>query len=332
MHDISDGTALKSAQVNPEHFDILVERYQKSFQRVSARILFDDWAEAEDVTQETFFKLYRNAGMYEPHEGIAFKSWAFKILVNNAYSRLRKLQNWRKYAEWNDDGEQTPLDYDHSGIAIEQARHSWQDFMARAEARQIISLVLPKIPYRMRCILVWHYLEGMSYKQIQDLTGQTMPAIKMQLFRARQCAGDVLKDVMKYGTIDIGQDHKAPLQEDQPREETYQASEDSGHALMIRHSLVEDIIRATAAAYGIEEDRLLHCPARDRLGTWTRRIAAFLAWQDIGWPFDRLQEALSWNNISGARHSCEMMDTLVRTDAAVGDIIRKIRETYQNLK
>jgi len=99
----SDGQALEDRELlekaldNPRLFEIFVGRYQEVFLRTVMRILRNK-EESEDVVQETFVKIYFNAKKYKEREGVALKSWAFKILMNCAFTKYKKLINFSRYS------------------------------------------------------------------------------------------------------------------------------------------------------------------------------------------------------------------------------------------
>src|SRR3989338_6347111 len=82
---------LEKAINNPALFGILVDRYQGAFLG-KARNIVRSQEEAEDIVQESFTKIYLNAGKFQKLPGIEFKSWAWRILVNTALTHYRKIK------------------------------------------------------------------------------------------------------------------------------------------------------------------------------------------------------------------------------------------------
>src|SRR5437868_8626658 len=67
-------------------FSELVLRHQKSIYRLALRFTRDHGT-AEDIVQESFVKAYQKLNLFE--ERSSFKSWLFRIAINNSKNKLR---------------------------------------------------------------------------------------------------------------------------------------------------------------------------------------------------------------------------------------------------
>jgi len=79
--------AAKAAGGSSDHFEALVRRYTTAIYRVGYR-LTGNTAEAEDIAQETFIKVFR--ALPKTRLDLPFKPWLYKIAVNTAISHWRK--------------------------------------------------------------------------------------------------------------------------------------------------------------------------------------------------------------------------------------------------
>ncbi|KKT91045.1 MAG: RNA polymerase sigma factor, partial [Parcubacteria group bacterium GW2011_GWC1_45_13] len=86
-----DDEILKKSLDNPSLFSVLIDKYQLPFVRKAQGIVHSK-EEAEDIVQETFTKIYLNAGKFKKQPGVEFKSWAWRILVNTSLTHYRKLK------------------------------------------------------------------------------------------------------------------------------------------------------------------------------------------------------------------------------------------------
>ena len=84
-NDLKDEEILAASLEKPAFFKILVDRYQEAFLRKALSILRRQ-EDAEDIVQETFVKIYFNGKKFKKMEGIEFKSWAYKILINTSFN------------------------------------------------------------------------------------------------------------------------------------------------------------------------------------------------------------------------------------------------------
>ncbi|MBU6414808.1 RNA polymerase sigma factor [Patescibacteria group bacterium] len=170
----SDEAILEQARAHPKFFEILVERYQQPFFRASYRILKQK-EDAEDATQEAFVKMYRFAEKFQKQEGIAFKSWAYKILVNTSLNFYRKKYHTLEFLEAPEDMPE-----------VKEERNAIIDGIEQKEKRQFISSVLEKMPLQFQTILAQYYLDDKSYKTIAASEQLPLSTLKTRLFRAKK--------------------------------------------------------------------------------------------------------------------------------------------------
>ena len=92
--------------------------------------------DAEDATQETFLKAWRNIGRYEARNGCSPKSWIIRIAGNTCRDYLRRA--WHKY----ESRLITPEDLQKLGNAPDESRELIMDVMNLPdEYRQAVLLV-----------------------------------------------------------------------------------------------------------------------------------------------------------------------------------------------
>ncbi len=169
--ELSDDEVLRLSQVSPWMFAILVGRYEAPFLR-KARSIIRDPQDVEEVVQDTFTKIYVNASKFEPKEGAKFSSWAYRILMNTAFTRYQKLvKNNERFASMDPEYEQ------HYG---EWALHS--GFNQKQDG---IDRILEKMPGHFALVLRLHYLEHWSHQDIADETGENVGTIKARIHRAK---------------------------------------------------------------------------------------------------------------------------------------------------
>ncbi len=68
-------------------FELLLSRHQRSVYNLACRFLNDE-AEAEDITQETFIRIFKAAGTYSPDA--KFSTWLYTIVKNLCFNSLRR--------------------------------------------------------------------------------------------------------------------------------------------------------------------------------------------------------------------------------------------------
>jgi len=174
-NNLKDEDILAASLEKPALFRILVARYQEAFIRKALGILRQR-EEAEDIVQETFVKIYFNGKKFKKMEDVEFKSWAYKILVNTAISRYRKIsKKWRMEST-------DPLDLE---LASERD-FSTEDMVLAKETKSVTADLISHLPKPLARLVSLYYIEDKSYKEIAKQESVTIPALKMKLFRAKK--------------------------------------------------------------------------------------------------------------------------------------------------
>jgi RNA polymerase sigma-70 factor (ECF subfamily) len=146
----------------------LVERYRDRLGRYAVRML-GNRADAEDAVQETFVRAYRSLGRCTDAD--RFGAWVFGILVN----RCRTIGAQRARRE-------------RVQVADEAAvlRAAVRDDPAGRQAlREAITAALAKVAPMLREAFLLKFVEELSYEEMADVTGASIPALKMRVLRAR---------------------------------------------------------------------------------------------------------------------------------------------------
>lgn len=178
-NDMKDEDVLKRSLKHPGLFAIIVSRYQEAFLRKAESIVRNP-EEAEDIVQETFTKIYFNARRFKPVPGATFKSWAYRILVNTTFTHYQKLK--KKGAV------QAELDPEFYESMADPADYSHEDTM-----RDYVASFLSRMPSQLARPLRLHFIDEYSQKEIADMEGTTVSAVKTKIYRAKRELERLLK-------------------------------------------------------------------------------------------------------------------------------------------
>ncbi len=170
--DLSDEEILMRSQGQPWIYAVLLERYQDAFMR-KARSIVRNELDAEEVVQDAFTKIYIYADKFEVREGAKFSSWAYRILMNTAFTRYqKKIKEGQRVVNIDPEFEQ---------MIGERSGHTGFE-----EQRDAIDRVLARMPGHFVYVLRLHYLEHWSHADIADETGETVGTIKARIHRAKE--------------------------------------------------------------------------------------------------------------------------------------------------
>jgi|GEM_PF-134062 len=163
-----------------EAFGELVCRYQSKVNSLALKITKNE-NDAQEVVQEVFLNAF--AKLHSFKGTAAFSSWLYRVAANGALMLLRSRKR-DAYDSWEEVlPKQEPI-----RIAVSSPAE-WATQADRIFERKEIIRVLEKefdvIPKRYRTILILRELDGLSNREIADVLGITVAAVKSRLHRAR---------------------------------------------------------------------------------------------------------------------------------------------------
>lgn len=157
----------------------LVKRYEKAVFNICYRVIRQR-EEAEEAAQDVFLKAFQQLAKLQDHQ--KFAGWLMRIAYHRAidYARLDK---------------KIPLELDEQGwqgIEDSLAKTPHQQLVDR-DRKEIIELVLAKLPPLENSLMTLFYLQGMNVKEVSALTGLTESNVKVKLLRTREAVKKLLK-------------------------------------------------------------------------------------------------------------------------------------------
>ena len=150
-----------------ESLGILFERYARLVFTIARRLLADS-SEAEEIVQECFLYIFQKAPLFDDKKGTG-RAW----LVSVAYYRAFDHRSKRELASCGGDlPNLASLSSDGADLAT---YFCLQSDMDRA---------LSSLSARQRQVLELHFFEGYSFKEISELTGETLGNVRHHYYRA----------------------------------------------------------------------------------------------------------------------------------------------------
>jgi len=163
--------AERAASGDTGAFETLVNRHRVGVYRL-ARSITRNHEDADDAAQETFLRVYRALGTYDP--GRPFKPWLKRIAHNTALNILRTSR-----------GGSTRIDQD----SLPELPDPSPGPDCGLETGQTVSGIrqaMARMPAELRSTLLLRTVEGMSYKDIAGTMGVRIGTVMSRLSRARE--------------------------------------------------------------------------------------------------------------------------------------------------
>ena len=140
-------------------------------------------ADAAEITQEVFLAAWRNLGQFKGETSAAFVAWLNRIAGNQTLMRLRH----RKVVAQVEESLDAPT-FNERGSLLEEVADWKSDALSQAldaELAKAIDQATQGLPEEHRQVFLLKDVEGLSYEEISEITGDSVAAIKSRLHRAR---------------------------------------------------------------------------------------------------------------------------------------------------
>jgi RNA polymerase sigma-70 factor, ECF subfamily len=158
-----------------EAFEALFRQFQGRIYGWIVRIVRDPGA-AEDLTLETFWRIYRARGSFDGAND--FGAWAYRIATNLALSHLRRQPSYKD--------RQLPPDWPQAGTPN-------RDPAIEKEKREGIRRAFRRLPAKLQVVATLALIEELPYEEIAGTLGIAPGTVKSRVFRAVRLLRQQLK-------------------------------------------------------------------------------------------------------------------------------------------
>lgn len=141
--------------------------YRLAFARMKNR------ADAEDVYQEVFFKLFRTGPQFESEEHL--KAWLIRTTIHTSVNLLRSA--WKRYFQ------QMPDNYDAPDMSS-----------ANDDRLSDLRNALKRLPEKQRIVIHLYYYEQLSTEDIAKILGEKSTTVRSHMKRGRERLKSLLNE------------------------------------------------------------------------------------------------------------------------------------------
>ena len=164
-------------------FTILVDRYKDLVFTLAMRML-QNREEAEEVSQDTFLKVYRSLNKFKGDS--KFSTWIYKVAYNSCLDQIKKNRKHQNNVEINE----------FTQYQIKTIDNAF-DVLVEEERNQIIQDCMNLLPSEDSFLLTLYYFEEQSLEEIANIVGLTANNVKVKLFRSRKKLASILKEQLE---------------------------------------------------------------------------------------------------------------------------------------
>jgi len=156
----------------------LVEMYQGQVYSVVFRMVRRR-EDAEDLTQETFVRMFRALARYDPNR--PFAAWLFTIASRLAIDHIRR----RKVTPISLTQREAGSDEEYE-IEIEDAGLKPDEFTTRNEEERRSEELIQSLPPHYRIVVMLRHQQDLSYEEIAESLHLPLGTVKARIHRARE--------------------------------------------------------------------------------------------------------------------------------------------------
>lgn len=154
----------------------IYNRYKGAVYAFCCKMLVDS-EQAQDVTQETFLRIYENRDRLL--KSSSFKSWLFTIARNQCLNSLRRSKR------------HTAFD-----VNLESSLPAMETPYSKMEKNEQVCFVtqfIQSLKPEYREVLILREYQNLTYEEIAAVTRSSISAVKSRLFKARRKLGKVME-------------------------------------------------------------------------------------------------------------------------------------------
>jgi RNA polymerase sigma factor (sigma-70 family) len=148
--------------------------------------------DAEDIAQEVFIEICNSIKKFKGNSKLS--TWIYRISVNKSLEFIRKKSTKKRFGFMQSiTGGDIPIDkstyfteFDHPGIQLENKERS-----------ELLFNAINKLPEAQKVVFTLHKVDGMSYKEVGEVTQKSISSIESLLFRSKKNLQKILTEYYK---------------------------------------------------------------------------------------------------------------------------------------
>ena len=165
-------------------FLVLVDKYQTQIYQ-HALYLLGNQEDAEDITQEIFIRAWKHRAKLRPE---TVRSWLLKCAQNLCFNLLKRHQFQMPLMEGEDAELEALLQ-----TRTDRSNPTPDEIIIKQELKEFVQGAISKLPPDMRVVIIMRELDGMSFKEIAEVTKQSEGTVRSTACRARKKLRELLR-------------------------------------------------------------------------------------------------------------------------------------------
>jgi RNA polymerase sigma-70 factor (ECF subfamily) len=161
-------------------YESLILRFEQPVYGLVSRLL-DNPADAADVVQEVFLKVFRKVSGFRLESSL--KTWIYRIAVNEARNHQRWFIRHR-----GKEVDLEPALKDQTGVrdCVPDPGRNPYELALDHETEALLETALQSVSPNYRAALILREVEGLSYEEIAAILGISLGTVKSRILRGRE--------------------------------------------------------------------------------------------------------------------------------------------------
>jgi RNA polymerase sigma-70 factor (ECF subfamily) len=161
---------LQSQQGDPAAFEALIRQHQRMIYSLTYRMTGSP-ADAEDLTQETFLRAWRQIGSYR--SAAKFSTWLYRIAINACLTwRQRETLRAQVQTGWAE--------------TYDAPRPSEETAPSRNDTARNVHAALLRLPAKQRAAIMLTLYDGLTHGEAAEILGCSETTVSWRVFTARR--------------------------------------------------------------------------------------------------------------------------------------------------
>ncbi len=195
---MAQNTAIFAPQNEDQFADLMGQTYRKVFSM--AYRLAGNRSDAEDLTQDAFYRAYRSFSDFEGDR--PFENWIFRIVTRLYLDLLRNRRRRVKTLSYDN-----PLNVSTTDdvVYFEKADDSpnAEDSIVSGSFSEELQTVLNSLSPEQRMLVTLADIEEMPYKEIAEIMNKPIGTVRSRLHRTHKIMRSRLEQLRKDGSVKV---------------------------------------------------------------------------------------------------------------------------------
>lgn len=170
----------------------LMARHREPLFRFILRYVHNE-ADAAELTEATFFRVYQNAGRFRPNAKVS--TWMFSIAANLCRDSIRR--NKKRRGDRSLNAPVPGAENLKQADAFTSGAPNPEEAAVSAETLEALRRAVHALPHKLKFPFIFCVMEDHTYDECAEVLGTNRKTVETRIYRARKRLRDALAGFLK---------------------------------------------------------------------------------------------------------------------------------------